>query len=149
MSERCQECNGTGEYVGFTRRERCGACNGTGTKDGMTDALSSILRANMNIGKPSRHHQECNDAMGCHPDCVAQEVFIDGSGGAWMPQINIGTIIHVYDAGWHHPQVVEVKNKTIKAESATDTFFIPANGPVWNLTQHRWEFIKCGTPVWP
>lgn len=144
---KCPECNGTGEYVGFNSREECKPCRGTGAKDGITDALKSVFDFNdvRPKGDPiiGRDDVDLYDyfneiPIGDPQPCVLGE-----------PQITIGTIIHVYDGGWYEAEVQDIKNKVIHATDPCNTFHIPANGPAWNLTQGRWEYIKAGTPVWP
>lgn len=136
---KCPDCNGTGEYVGFNSREECASCRGTGAKDGITDALQSVLDFNNDIG-----HDEIDlyDYVNSMNGSVNQATIPPG------PQITIGTKIYVYDAGWYEVEVVDIKNKTIHATDPSNAFFIPANGPVWNATQARWEYIKSGTPIW-
>jgi len=124
MTTTCTECNGSGEYVGFTSRQRCETCRGTGKLNGATDALKSVFDFN-----DIRHKGE---PISCD-----------------MPQIVVGTMIHIYDADWYEAEVFEIQQRQIFAATLCDTFTIPANDPTFNLTQNQWEYIKAGTPVWP
>jgi len=133
MTKKCPDCKGGGTYQGFnTKPEPCSKCHGLGKVDtDKKDALESVFNFNNPEGKSKM------DSL--------------------LSKIVVGTPIYVYDAGWHEAFVMRIScnpndsadlTKTYIAKSACDTFNIPHRGVTFNITQNRWEFIKCGTPVW-
>tara|TARA_R110000822_G_scaffold21989_4_gene69540 strand:- start:894 stop:1292 length:399 start_codon:yes stop_codon:yes gene_type:complete len=131
MSEVCSDCKGKGTYQGFnTRTEPCSKCNGVGKLNvTKADALKSVL----------------DNTKGAWNNLLYPE---DYDMSLVMPVLVTGTPIHVYDAGWNTVFVLKDENDIYEAGNKTETFYIPHNDVVFNMTQNRWECIKSGTPTW-
>ncbi len=160
MSTTCPDCNGKRTYQGFNSKpESCNKCNGSGKLGVRMKIKPSDLNPCANtkydrVGRRSAEipkswfveaNKKVEDNDKIHLSPVIREV------------IMVGTIIYVYDAGWASAQVVEmtcnpndpVTSSIVHAETPYERFRIPRSYITFNLTQHRWEYIRSGTPVWP
>ena len=150
---KCTDCNGSGRYVSCFTDEPCQRCGGSGrerSKNPKADVLKSMFDA-----QPKRyldafdHAEECDKVVSLTraPDVNGQ--------GTILPEIVIGTTIHVFDCDWYQAEVTHIYQASrgghdvtmIRADAPCDTFRMMLTAMSFNVTKNRWEFIKAGTPV--
>ena len=112
--------------------KRCPDCYGKGTYQGFN---TRVMPCDTCHGRGS---------LGVEKKDTLQSMFDSNI----MPRIVPGVAIYIYDAGWHETFVTTVFEHFYTTKSPCDTFRIPKNRLTFNLTQNRWEYIRCGTPVW-
>lgn len=175
---KCPDCKGSGKYVGARVVEDCRKCNGAGnivTDDDKEKALKSVAEAQpkmtlgeveiyeyvKSVGEPGINPfdlaEQCDKVSELKPARnSAKELGLAPCDGINLPEIQVGTIIHVFDGDWYAPEVTHIATCPINggpgviyAEDPCNRFRILYTYLAFNLTLYRWEFIKSGTPVYP
>lgn len=171
---KCPDCKGSGKYIGARVVEDCQRCEGVGVIGegaAKAKALKSVAKAN--LPEWMKDYAEKIDFDGAHhyrgpahailnpdpddPNIKRIKELIANPPQGWsaslMPELKVGDIIHIYDAGWHEAEVtnrwLQHGKEMVRADAPCDSFRIPYYEMSYNVTQGRWEYIRAGTPVWP
>ena len=165
---RCPDCKGTGEYIGVRVVEDCQRCKGEGevnaddasiNRKAKTKEIFTLIPSEpldpcaIRQKKMDERAKRVYDKFDKDTDWIqiVRKPKIGMDSGS--PKLNIGDIIHIYDAGWHEAKVISFffdhGEEMVCADTPCDRFRIRTNRLTYNLTQQRWEHIKAGTPVWP
>jgi RecJ-like exonuclease len=131
---RCEDCKGTGRYVGLFEVSNCASCKGEGkTTSRQEDVLQDLLELNVDV----------------FSNVDKFEVIVKPQA---IPKVEANSKIYVYDCGWIETTVVQITD-TPRGPQALAIYHhgnikMMVGSICWNATQQRHEYIRHGTPVY-
>ena len=144
---KCEDCKGTGRYVGLRESGDCQSCQGTGR---------GLMK--LDVIKPTQTEEDAVDAMNAMRGMAPRRSAIIPLQPIRSPnnpttQLGVGDTVHVYDGEWIETVVMQITDRP----TFTEVLAIYHHGNIkmrghnicWNVTQQRYEYIRSGTPVYP